>query len=271
MLIQDYFNSKGIQWHKSGEKNVSHGWINVKCPFQGCDDSSWHCGINLKSGLYHCWLCGSKGDVKNIINQYEKSWSKTNKIRSEIQFYESENDYEFKAQEKLNMPKFASQIPSKLHTDYLKKRRFNPEEVIDKYDLWFGGLVGVYRHSIIIPVYSNGIPVCFVATDCTRNRFNYKNSPYTVNVENHSDVLYNYDRHKKKVTLVEGIFDAWRINGTALLTKNITPKQLLKIRGKEVDIFLDPDAWKEAGKIASMIYWTVPNLILSDTRDPADL
>jgi hypothetical protein len=268
MLIQEYFNNKSIQWHKAGENNVSKGWININCHF--CNDPSWHCGINLKSGLYHCWNCGSKGDVKDIVYRFEKSWQKTNKIRSEIQFYGNKNDTECKTQEKLNMPKFTSQTPLKVHLNYLKKRRFDPEEVIDKYDLWFGGLVGKYRHSIIIPVYSNGIPVCFVATDCTRKRYKYKKSPEMINVENHSEVLYNFDTNKKKVTIVEGIFDAWRISGTALLTKNISAKQLLKLKGKEVDIFLDPDAWKEAGKIAGMIFWTVPNLILSD-RDPADL
>lgn len=271
MLIQEYFDNKGITYHHAGEKNISRGWIGIRCPFPGCDDSSWHCGINLESGLHHCWLCGSKGDVKNIINQYERSWQKTNKIRSEIRFYKNENNTKYKTQEKLNMPKFASQTPTKACVDYLIKRRFDPEELIHKYDLWFGGLIGAYRHTIIIPVYSNGIPVCFVATDCTRNRFKYKNSPDIINVENHSEVLYNFDPDKKKVMLVEGIFDAWRINGTALFTKKISPKQLLKLRGKEVDIFLDPDAWDNAEKIASMIYWTIPNLILSDTRDPADL
>ena len=55
------------------------------------------------------------------------------------------------------------------------------------------------------------------------------------------------------------------------MTKKISPRQLLKLQGKEIDIFLDPDAWVEAGKLAGMIFWTVPNLILSDTRDPADL
>jgi DNA primase len=209
--------------------------------------------------------------VKDIIQKYEKSWARTNKIRSEINFYSDKNHEAYDTKEKLNMPKFVSKIPMNVHLSYLKKRRFDPEEVIEKYDLWFGNTVGFYRHSIIIPVYSNGIPVCFVATDCTRKRYTYNKSPDVVNVEKHSEVLYNYDKNMKKVMLVEGVFDAWRVNGVALLTKNITPKQLLKIRGKEVDIFLDPDAWEEAARIAGMIYWTVPNLILSDTRDPADL
>jgi len=267
MEFAEYLTKKGVEYHKPGEKNVSHGWINIQCPF--CNDHSWHCGINMASGLFHCWLCGCKGDSKKIIYKFEKSWPIANQIRSQITFNNEPISNYRGARESLNMPPGVSRTPNKIHTRYLKYRRFDPDEVTNKYGLYFGGTVGAYRHSIIIPVYSDGQAVCFIAADCTRQRYKYKKSPYTINVLNHSECLYNFN-DQDEVTIVEGVFDAWRVNGVALLTKNITATQLKKLAGKKIKLFLDPDAQKEAERIAGLIWWTSPKIVISD-KEPDEL
>ena len=156
----------------------------------------------------------------------------------------------------------------RIHTHYLKTRRFDPEYVIEKYDLYFGNTVGNYRHCIIIPVFSDGQAVCFIAADCTRKRFKYKNSPKSINVLSHSEVFYNLS-NQNPIIIVEGIFDSWRIDGIALMTKKISAMQLKRIINRDVFIFLDPDAIEDANKLASMIFWCEPKIIISD-KEPDD-
>lgn len=259
--IQEYFENKSLEYHCAGKKNVTRGWINIKCPF--CGDHSWHCGINLTSGLFHCWLCGSKGDVINIIKKIEGGYNVAKRIRKEIVF-----DREYTEQNMasaFNMPKFIDRTPLKAHIDYLKARKFDPDRVIEKYNLYFGQTVGRYRLSIIIPVFSKGKPVCFVAADCTgESKAKYLNSPNTINVMKHTECLYNLNDNQNKILIVEGIFDAWRTNGVALLTKRISATQITKLCGKDIVIWLDPGTIRDAEKIASMIWWCVPKIIISD-------
>ena len=55
--VISFLEEYNIDYTTSG-KNVTSGWVEINCPFCG-DDPSYHMGVNLSSGLYHCWICGA--------------------------------------------------------------------------------------------------------------------------------------------------------------------------------------------------------------------
>ena len=68
--IKDFLTENEIDFKTSG-KNVSKGWINLEvCPF--CNDSYYHCGINLSSLAFHCWICHAKGKLYKLLKEIEQ-------------------------------------------------------------------------------------------------------------------------------------------------------------------------------------------------------
>jgi len=59
--IISLFENNDIEFYSSG-KNNSRGWVELNCPFCG-NDPSFHLGVNLSSGIFHCWICGAKGGI----------------------------------------------------------------------------------------------------------------------------------------------------------------------------------------------------------------
>ena len=64
--IQQFLISKQIGYRKEGS-NVGRKEINICCPF--CAESKYHCGINSGKNVYHCWVCGVKGDLPKLISK----------------------------------------------------------------------------------------------------------------------------------------------------------------------------------------------------------
>ena len=92
--------------------------------------------------------------------------------------------------------------------------------------------------------------------------------------------LYRYDKiTTKKVTLVEGTFDALAVNGIAMFGKILTDTQialLSKKRIKYVDVLLDGEASEDAEKIAARLIlklWTIKRvkvIYLPLKKDPSN-
>ena len=53
--------------YKRSGKNIGNNWIGVVCPF--CGDSRNHCGINLHSPVFSCFVCGNSGNLIKFFSQ----------------------------------------------------------------------------------------------------------------------------------------------------------------------------------------------------------
>ena len=69
--IIKYLQSRHINYTEEG-KNVSEGWIGIRCVFPGCEDMSNHLGIHLESKVISCWVCGRRGSLLNLILLIDK-------------------------------------------------------------------------------------------------------------------------------------------------------------------------------------------------------
>jgi|TARA_Y100000310_G_scaffold218179_1_gene219360 hypothetical protein len=281
-LIQ-FCEDRSIEYNTAG-KNVTEGWINVNCPF--CDDPSNHLGYHPKTGKFNCWKCGSHSlfdvlqewdvrSIKKIIKQYQSG-------EPEIQQRSVNDEREITLPSGSYQPNLHRWERLPHYQTYLKSRRFNIHQLINDWDIYFGGIVGEWKWRIICPIYHNSKLVSYVGRGISN-----KQEPKYLNLHgaNLKNYLYGYDHCREgSVIVVEGITDVWRLGrGNAVATfgtqHTISQIQLLK-KFRKVGVMFDREdkAQEEAQKIVN--YLTLVGVeaeILhlpkgeEEVHDPADL
>ena len=252
--VISYLEDKGIRHWKGPRKNISRNWIGINCPW--CDDPSNHLGINLENNLINCWRCGKKGSIMKLLLKLEKSYNYA--IRTLMKY---QNDYKIKLEpieetKEVKLP--GDNNFTKMHLDFLLKRGLNPDFVIDHYKLKACGPAGKYKFRIIIPVFVGGRLVTFTSRDITGKRTKYMHCPSNKSIMPIKSTLYNIDRARDTVVLVEGVFDVFRLGDGSIasfgteLTKNQI-SLLLKKEIKNIFIMFDSDAIDKAKKVAATI------------------
>jgi DNA primase len=270
-----YLQSRNIRYWTSG-KNVSRGWVGINCLF--CVDRSNHLGINLSSKAFSCHSCGEKGNVFKLIQEIEGvNFPEAVKILNEFsggEYVRKEKHF----QSKVVFPEGTTKNFAPTHIDFLIKRGYNPEEVIEKYDLYATGPIGAYKHRIIIPIYMNQRLVSFVGRDVTeKQEIPYKNSSENTSIKDPKHCLYNVDSVlQNKAIIVEGILDAWRIGDGAVATfgKQYTHEQIRLLKGlKKVFVLYDADAGSLAEKLAYDVSCVVSDVVVLtlDEGDPDNM
>ncbi len=276
-LLED----NGIDYSTSG-KNTSRGWVELNCPFCG-NDPSFHLGVNLSSGIYHCWICGAKGHIEKLIqHRLGMSREKIKKLVEEydINFHEEESLK--RNSEQIVFPKGLEDSIPQLHKSYLKRRGFDPDIMIKKYRIKaYYHLGGKWSYRLVIPIFMDGEIVSFIARDVTDKQTpKYKNLSNEQSVINVKNCLYGIDSIKKggNAILVEGVFDQWRVGdgSCAFLGVEYTNQQLFLLYEKElkeVYVMFDADAIKKAHKLGHILSTFVPKVevIELDKGDPSDM
>jgi len=272
-----YLDSRGIEYHTSG-KNVSRGWVEITCPFD-CPDPSWHCGINLESKGFHCWVCGTKGNLIKLICQIE-GCTRRQAVRI-LREFQAEVPSTPPSMQRFVVPEYP--LPSEardellpIQREYLECRGFDPSLLQRKYGIKGTGIAGRYRYRIIIPVIMQGRIKGFVALSPLPSL-----QPKYLSSRNIKRLVYNLDSVRgDTAVIVEGVTDAWRIGdgAIAIFGKNITSEQLRLILArklKRVIVMLDGDATREAYKLASKLspflqteVWELPEHLDPDTLPP---
>jgi DNA primase len=272
----------------TGGKNVTPGWINVSCPYHA--DTN-HLGYS-PDGSYNCWKCGphtvtsviahllaiSSGEAKKVVREYDVlviSRRRLNEVKSA--------KYVGKNIKTAGLPGTSL---GKYHTRYLKKRGFNPDDIIAKYHVTGTGpaarwLERDFKLRIIIPIIEDGQIISFQARDITdKQELRYKGCPIELSVRHYKHTLYNIDNCPgSSIRLVEGITDVWRMGDgyAATFGTSMTDYQIsLLARYQRILFLFDPEkeaqerARKGAEKLAA-IGKEVELIELEKDCDPGDL
>lgn len=206
------FTDYNISYWTSG-KNVQDGWINIQCPF--CNDPSNHLGYNTDGDYFNCWNCG-----QHPVKQVLKRLLNISYYEIDILLYDY-SDYRILLD---NLNKKSIVNKSALFTlpgeeklsrpciKYLRKRKFNPWELQEKYKIRDGGIVGEWRYRLIIPVYFNKKPVTFQARSYSKQlNIKYKSLGKNKSLINIKNILYNLDNCTgDNIAIMEGVFDVFR-------------------------------------------------------------
>lgn len=280
--IVGYLKTKGIPFYTEG-KNVSPGWIGIKCLW--CGDKSNHLGINLKSKIIKCWKCKHKGSVLNLVQKLELcSWSEAEKIAENyFEYYIPEAPSSFKPKIKPEdvIPKEVLKDPLEIHTNYLKSRNFNPSEIIREYKILFTHHRGRLKFRIVIPIIMDHLVVGYTARDVTEKaELRYISSGKDEYLVDPDSVFYNIDTVSDAAIVVEGCTDVWRMGPGACATlgtefNNHHIFALLQKGVKRVFWLYDSESEAQAlaEKGANMLSVVVPHVekICLEEGDPGSL
>lgn len=277
MNIVKFFQDYGIKFYTKG-KDISHGWIAIPCPF--CTDTGHHLGIPLSGEYGYCWKCGGKSieylvrtlidvdeyELQIILEEYDGS--STHKARKALN-----NNVE-----KINLP--GGELRD-IHTEYLRKRNFDPEYIQKMYKIQGTWLDNEYPYRIIIPIILEGKVVSFQARAIRKNdEPRYKMLAEEKSIISAKKTLYNIDNCKKNsIIVVEGVTDVWRLGEDSCATFGVgsTPEQVQLLRKyKNVFIVFDPErkAQDRARKLAKLVSAYGNSVEIVDTEldhDPGDM
>lgn len=271
-----YLESKGIDYTTSG-KNVSPGWVGIRCINPLCSDLSNHLGINISSGNYKCYKCGTKGTALKFISMVEGcDYPKAHNI---LKAFDNDKPFlpeEIKRAASVLLPKSAKKPLPLKHQEYLESRNFDPYLLTEKYDLYGCEIDAKYSHRLIIPVYHNQKLVTFIARAVIAAEVKYKALKDELSILTTKETLYNFDTVKDTAVVVEGAFDVFRIGDCACGTLGsvFSPIQVVMLsKCKNVFIMLDPDASDLSQKLADNLSGIVDHveIITIDVKDPAEM
>jgi hypothetical protein len=294
--IEAYLEHRGIEYHSTGEKNVSRGWVNIACPFPMCGDPSWHCGINLESKNFSCYHCHAKGGLPKLIVQLEQcSYAEANAIitrytnpllglgdyKGQGGIMEGHGDLVGRNRD-LHLPKEAVKEFYPRHLVYLIERGFDPKHLIPHYDLYAAGHLGRYKFRIIIPIYQNHQLVTFTSRDITgQSTMRYKDQPPEEALVPVKHCVYNIDRAGDAILALEGPTDVWRVGDGAVGTfgTQFTVEQAFRIISRRPSRFFalydnEPQAQARAYELCLKLEGFVQHrevLNMQDFGDPAEM
>ncbi len=278
-----FLNDFNIKYDTIGE-NIGHGWIGLDCP--RCSDSNKHLGYNLNSGIFSCWRCGKMSRTEAVKRIANVQWKEAYQLLKKYDSYSPKkiisprkviNDID------VRFPKGILDSFPKTHKKYLKQRNFDPDYLIDFWNLKATGHLGAYKFRIIVPIYFDNILISYMGRDITgKSTTKYKACPTDKERYHHKHCLYGIDHVKEKnsVLVVEGMTDVWRlgIGSVALLGINYTHTQVSLLSNfKRIFIYLDEtetQAQEQADKLAmelSSLGKDVYCITIGKECDPADL
>lgn len=277
-----FFEDYNIEYSTTGE-NIGRDWVGIDCP--RCSDHMKHLGFHLGSGVFSCWKCGKMSPVEAIKRLTETSWREAYRLHEKYGGAQKRRIRELREIEKdieVNLPNGILDSFPKTHLNYLIKRNFDPEYVINLWNLKATGHLGKYKFRIIIPIYYKNKLVSYMGRDITgRSKTKYKACSTDLEARNHKHCLYGAEKVKSSSLLVvEGMTDVWRmgVNSVALLGINYTHSQLMLLAEyKRIYIYLDEteeQAQEQANKLCnelSALGKEAYHIKINKDCDPADL
>lgn len=283
MNIIDLLSQNQIEYWENG-KNVSQGYVNIKCPF--CDDTSNHLGIRLTDLICNCWKCGPKSIMAVLQSILSMTYSDA---KAMIQSLDHRAIIKPKlisrpVSTQLKLPAEATKdFPTK-HLQYLTDRGFDAKRTIVKYNLYANGFEGDYRFRIIIPISMDRKIVSFTSRDISgKSKIKYKTATAQESIIDPKQCIFNYDKIKpfQDAILVEGPFDVMKIgDGTfCFLGVKLTQERIQELFKKNINrlfLFYDND------KTGNNVIWRNKNILkkcakkiivlkLNNIKDPGEL
>lgn len=238
----DLLRREGIA-HIDRGANVKRGEINIRCPFCGNSDPSYHMGLNLTTGWWSCWRNrtqhSGKSPVRLIMKLLGVPFWQARKTAGLSEDYVDPEGFDAAAarllrpnseatarpeevrREFLHHDKYAIPITDRMRTrrawNYLYQRGFEERDIdrlVEQYDLRTA-IDGHYASRLIIPYYLDGKLVTWTARAIGPSEIRYKDLSRKLSIVPPKETLYNHDcviRGGHTLVIVEGPFDALKID-----------------------------------------------------------
>jgi len=216
------FKANGIRIAQSGERHYRSNWIHTACPF--CSGHSGnHLGFSLQANIFTCHRCGRHGKFKTIAALLNMSLKDAVNLAKNFSgnmiALPQRVERVHIAEDDFKLP--GTETASSLCREYLQGRGFDADRLFRKWELRYTGNTGRYKFRILCPITYLAKAVSFTARDITgRQQERYLSAFPDDEVRSAKRCLYGekFARRFKKVIVVEGPADAWRIGHGAVAT-----------------------------------------------------
>lgn len=242
--------------------NVSRGEINIKCPYCGSADPSYHMGLNLENGWWACWRNHDhrgKSPLRLLVTLLGIGYHAARELAGLDPSYVDPEGFdavaarllrpvdkeEVEDEQALTMPSTfqavdVSSIRSSRHASYLSQVRGFPRRdiprLVEQYQIKYS-LTGDFKDRIILPYYLQGELVTWTGRSITNSEIRYRDLDKVTSLVPPKDTLYNHDAAKgaRVLLVVEGPIDVLKadfygakhgVRAVGLSTNSITDEQI---------------------------------------------
>lgn len=245
--------------------NVKRGELNIRCPFCGAADPSFHMGLNLDNGWWACWRNNEhrgKSPLRLLVQLLHIPYFRARQIAGLGEDYVDPDGFDAVAarimgrdglekvehvrREFLKLPREVVPIeprgPSRRAWEYLKwERGFSTagiEDLVDEYGLCTA-YHGEWKDRVLLPYHVDGELVAWTGRAITKTAtIRYKDLSLDECLVPIKHTLYNHDAMiggGLALVVVEGPVDALKLDlygrphgvrAVALSTNSISPDQL---------------------------------------------
>ena len=231
--------------------HATAGHVQVHCPF--CDDRNYHLGLRLDGQVGNCWRCGGHNGIAALAKLLRLPYREIEQLLSPMPKPETrkrkqiDDDYILP----VHLPSGTGLMQIR-HKRYLTDRGFDPDTLEADYGLLGTGPLGPCKYRIILPIVRRGITISYTGRDITgRASARYKTCPASDETFPAKSWLYDLDRcdGAKRILVVEGPTDAWRMGKGAVATFGIAwtwAQAELLSRFPTVFVMFDPEERADA-------------------------
>lgn len=227
--------------------NVRRGELNIRCPFCGSADPSYHMGLSLETGWWSCWrnraAHSGKSPLRLLMKLLRVPYRRAREIAGLGLEYVDPEGFDalaarllYRGQEarpeqvqarRLHLdPEFLeirNKLPTRAAWEYLcDDRGFSGSsglgEDVDVLCRQYGLLTAVrgdYRQRIVFPFWEDGCLVTWTARAMGDSQIRYKGLPEEERLVAPKDTLYNHDalyRGGRALVIVEGQVDVLKLD-----------------------------------------------------------
>lgn len=261
MRFIELLNEHRIPYKTEGHHHCRPGWIQFDCPYCGPGSQHWHMGFNEYAGYVNCWRCG-KHYLADVIARITGSpYHVAKKIAKELGGSQPAKEIDRRKKNvghDLILPKGCGPL-KRAHKDYLRQRGFDPDKLVDLWQIRATGWDSDLPWRIIIPVIYHGEIVSWTSRAISDNAEpRYLTARPEQELLDHRRVLYGEDYCRHSCIVVEGPIDAWRIGPGAIATCGLgfSRSQALLIGQyliRAICFDNEPQARRRAEKLASFL------------------
>jgi hypothetical protein len=248
--IKNYLEKVGVDYKASG-KNVARHDVNIDCPY--CSASK-HLGVS-STGATFCRVCEFEdlsrhpslirilhdltGETFSFLIETAKQYSSYYTEHQTGPQEDAPHNDEAIFPSSLYLLTDHSNIVEvernrQLARQYLLSRRFDPDEIADKYSVTFS-LDSKYYGRLIVPAIEDGVWVNWLGRDYTGRKgiSRYLNCDIEGYVKPFSAILYGAEHYRGgTLYVVEGVTDMWRLGpgSVAILKSKVSARQEAAIK-----------------------------------------
>lgn len=254
--LENILSRLKIEFLREGNHHCRAGWIQTDCPFCGKDSKRFHLGWNLTFNYVNCWKCGSHRLAPSLVELTGLSFGEVNEL---IENLTTSNPVELDDKRgTLEIPSGVGEL-QKQHRRYLKKRKYDPDELSELWNIGGIGLHASLAWRIFIPISFQTRTVSWTTRSVSdKSIMRYYSARADQEEINHKSILYGEENCRHAIIVHEGCFDVWRTGAGSVATcgTGFSRSQVLRIADYPIRVICfdnEPNAQKRAEEICDLL------------------